>query len=102
MTGRLRLPFWLRTFDTIDIMFRDLWLIPINFVLLPLILFLIAVILISTLDALERRLPPHSRLKNWLRKPNRWKNPHWLRDRIDMFFVVFIVIVLVVVTVTYF
>ncbi len=82
-------------------MSSHLWSIPINYVLLPLIFFLIAVILISASDALEKKLPPHSRLKNWLRTPNRWKNPHWLRDRISMILLVFIVIVLVAVTITY-
>lgn len=79
----------------------NLWTIPINFILLPLLVLLFAVFLISASDALEKKLPAHSRLKSWLRKPNRWKNPHWLRDRIDMILVVLFVVALVAVTVIY-
>ena len=79
----------------------NLWTIPINFVLLPLIFLLAAIFIISASDAIEKKLPEHSWLKKWFGKPANWKNPHWLRDRIDMIFIVLIVIALVGITVVY-
>jgi hypothetical protein len=80
---------------------RDVWLALINFVLLPILFLLLAFFMISAIEMLEEKLPEHSAIKIWLKKPRGWKNPLWLRDRIDMVFSFLIVIVLIVVTVIY-
>lgn len=80
---------------------RDIWLALINFVLLPLLFLLLAIFVISAMEILEKKLPEHSAIKMWLKKPRGWQNPHWLRDRIDMVFSLLIVIVLIAVTVIY-
>lgn len=79
----------------------NLWTIPINFILLPLLFLLAAVTLLSAAESLEKKLPEDSRLRKWLGKPAGWKNPHWLRDRIDMVVMLLIVIALIGITITY-
>jgi len=78
-----------------------LLMIPINFILLPLFLLLFAVLLIAGMEKLEKLLPENSRLRNWLCGSRSWKNPYWLRNRIDLILITLFVILLVLVTVIY-
>lgn len=80
---------------------RDAWLALINYVLFPIFFLFIAFLIISAGEVLEKKLPEDSSIKKWLGKPRGWKNPRWLRDRIDLVFSLFLVVVLIVVTIIY-
>lgn len=79
------------------------WLnwIAINHIVLPLIFLFLGLLFIVVIAALEKKLPENSRLRIWLNGQHRWKNPYWLRDRIDMIFTVLIVFLLIAVTIIF-
>lgn len=77
------------------------WLTLISFVIIPLTLLAVAIIFIGKTESLLEKLPEHSLIKKWLNNPGNWRDPLWLRNRIDMVFSLLLAAVFILITIIY-
>jgi hypothetical protein len=77
------------------------WLTLISFLIIPLVLLAMAIFTITILKKRQEKSHPDSFIKKLLDNHGNWKDPHWLRNRIDMIFSLLLAVVFILITVIY-
>ena len=76
-------------------------LVFFNHILLPITFLLVGVLIIKILKFIFNKLPESNWIKQKLNIDNKWNNPIWMRDKIDMIFTIAIFILIISLTFIY-